>query len=127
MWNEARTLSLMQSNISNILGWGPYRPSECTHTHTFSLLQSSYAHKYTLTAGKPPPDTHIEACSKNAVRHKQHQKHSRRHPTERKENERDKGGGGLSEKEKIRCNSKREESGKERSEAGREREGEERD
>lgn len=35
--------------------------------------------------------------------------------------------GGLSEKEKIRCNSKREESGKERSEAGREREGEERD
>lgn len=50
-----------------------------------------HAHKYTLTAGKPPPDTHIEACSKNAVRHKQHQKHSKRRPTETRENERDKG------------------------------------
>lgn len=49
---------------------------------------------HTLTAGKPPPDTHIEACSKNAVRHKQNQKPSKRCPTERRENEQDKKGGG---------------------------------
>ncbi len=75
MWGETRTLSLMHSNISDILRRGPYLQFECVHTHTHTRrLSLCYNQcKHTLTAGGPPPDTHIEACSKNAARHKQHQ------------------------------------------------------